>query len=126
MKRILLTLLALVIGIFLLVSISYAQQRNLRVAVIAPSISTSIKAREIRKSNNWLEVNPREADYILVVVRSNLFNPLNYSYDNYDSLEKDAEYLPNITGSNYHIYLYELKDDLSVSQVKHTYFEAED
>ena len=105
----------------------YSETRNINVAVIAPSISASIKAREIKNQNGWLEVDPQQADYILVVVRSNMeFFPLSSTYDSYGELSEDAENLPNITGSNYHIYLYELKDDLSVNEVKHNHFEAED
>ena len=105
----------------------YSETRNINVAVIAPSISASIKAREIKNQNGWLEVDPQQADYILVVVRSNMeFFPLSSTYDSYGELSEDAENLPNITGSNYHIYLYELKDDLSANEVKHNHFEAED
>ena len=47
------------------------------VAVIASSISTSMKACEIRMRMRWDEVQPNQAESVLVVVRSNLFNPLN-------------------------------------------------
>jgi hypothetical protein len=48
------------------------------VAVIAPSVSTSMKAREIRMRLGWTEVQPKQADNVLVVVRSALFDPLSY------------------------------------------------
>lgn len=94
------------------------------VTVIAPSISTSMKAREIRMRMGWVEVQPKQADNVLVVVRSELFNPLNYSYDSYGELKEDADYQLNISGSNYHVYIYEIYDDLSVTQIKHTSFSA--
>jgi len=96
------------------------------VAVIAPSISTSMKAREIRMKMGWYELQPKQADKVLVVVRSGLFNPLDYSYDSYGELKKDAENQLNISGSNYHVYIYEIKDDLSVIQLEHISFPADD
>lgn len=96
------------------------------VAVIAHSLSTSMKAREIRANARWVEVSAKEADHVLVVCRSALFNPLDYSYDCYCDLDEDAENQFNISGSNYHIYLYQINDDLSVSQTSHNSFEADD
>jgi hypothetical protein len=48
------------------------------------------------------------------------------SYDSYGELKDDAENQLNISGSNYHIYIFYLEKDLSVSEVDHKYFEAED
>jgi hypothetical protein len=96
------------------------------VAVIAHSVSTSIKAREIRTQAGWYEVPPKRADFVLVVCRSMLFNPLSSSYRSYGELDEDAENQLNISGSNFHLYVYAINDDLSVTQVQHESFEAED
>jgi hypothetical protein len=95
------------------------------VAVIAHSVSCSMMAREIRSEQGWSEIPPKKADFVLVVCRSMLFNPLRYSYDFYGELDEDADRQLNIAGSNYHIYIYQIHDDLSVSQVDHTSFEAD-
>jgi len=55
---------------------SQTESRGLKVATIAPSVSTSVEARAMRSRLGWVEVSPREADVILVVVRSMRFNPL--------------------------------------------------
>lgn len=89
------------------------------VAVIAPSISTKGKAREIRLSLRLEEAKPRHAETILVVVRSALLNPLNRQYDSFGELRADADKQLNIAGPNYHIYRYSMDDDLQVTQIEH-------
>lgn len=119
---------ALIIAtIFLLTPLlSHAQQkRGLGVAVIAPSVSTSMEARKILTRQGWSQANLRNADGILVVVRSMLFNPLNYSYRSIGDLQNDADTQLNISGVNFHIYLYQINDDLSVTQLKHISYKAE-
>ena len=107
-------------------NISFSQKGITEVAVIAPSVSTSMKAREVRYQMKWQEVLPKCVDYILVVVRSGLSFPLQMRYDSYNELKDDAENQLNISGSNYHIYLFYLEKDLSVTEVDHKYFEAVD
>lgn len=98
-----------------------------KVAVIAPSVSTSIEARSLLKKNGWIESGLREADFILVVVRSMLMSPLNFSYDCYKELLFDAEGQLNIVGANYCVYLYQIDDDdLSLLEIKHFHYEAGD
>lgn len=95
------------------------------VAVIAPSISTSIKAREIRAQLKKSEVPFRYAEAILVVVRSSLHNPLEYSYDSVGELQQDADNQLNIAGPKFHVYLYSMDDNLAVAQLSHSSFEAD-
>lgn len=95
------------------------------VAVIAPSVSTSMKAREIRAQLRKKEVAFRYAEAILVVVRSSLFNPLQHGYDSVGELQRDADSQLNISGPKYHVYLYSMDDNLRVTQVSHKSFEAE-
>jgi hypothetical protein len=99
---------------------------GLRVAVIAPSLSTSREARAIRLKLKWEEVAARQADAVLVVVRSSLSYPLRSSYDSYKELENDANGQLNITGPKFHIYIYRINDDLSVSESEHRNYSAED
>ena len=126
MKKIFVISLFVTIFSILVIKVSFPQQPSICVSVIAPSVSTSMMAREIRIKNGWCEVTPQKANFILVVVRSSLYNPLNYSYASYDELNKDAERQMNIAGPNYHIYLYSISDDSSVKQEEHKSFEAND
>ena len=96
------------------------------VAVIAPSVSTSMMARSIIVQKKWIETKPKMADLILVVVRSSLFNPLRFNYESFGDLKHDAESQLNISGPRFHIYLYRLDDDLQCTQEAHTSFEARD
>lgn len=83
-----------------------------------------MKAREIRIKLGWAELRPKQADRVLVVVRSSLYDPLRYSYDSYGELKMDAESQLNIARPNYHIYIYTIFDDLSVLQTEHESFSA--
>jgi hypothetical protein len=96
------------------------------VAIIAHSVSTSMKAREIRAKLGWLELSPKEADYVLVVCRSMLFHPLSPAYDSYEELDDDAKQQLNISGSNFHTYVYQINSDQSVTQIVHDSYEADD
>jgi hypothetical protein len=93
--------------------------------VIAPSVSTSMKARAIRAQLRIKEVPLRYASRILVVVRSALFNPLNQNYESVGSLKRDAEMQLNIAGPRYHVYVYSMDDDLRVAQVSHASADAD-
>ena len=101
-------------------------ERGLSVAVIAHSVSTSMEAREVRRRNGWTETSLRQADAILVVCRSGLNWPLNSSYDSIKELDEDADSQLNISGSNFHIYIYRINDDLSVDEIKHVHYPADD
>jgi hypothetical protein len=99
--------------------------RGLRVYIVAPSISTSMEARSITMKKGWIESNLRQANTILVVVRSMLFNPLSDSYDSVKELQDDAESQLNISGENFHVYIYSIGDDMNVSQEKHFSYKAD-
>ncbi|MCX5829200.1 MAG: hypothetical protein NTV58_14530 [Deltaproteobacteria bacterium] len=102
-------------------AVSYAEC----VYIIAPSVSTSIEARTIMSRQGWGECKIRNADAILVVVRSMLFNPLNHSYETVFDLQKDADNQLNIAGENFHVYIYSIDDDLGVAQLKHVNYKAD-
>lgn len=97
---------------------------GLKVATIAPSVSTSIEARNVRARLGMVETDVSRADALLVVVRSALLNPLNYTYNSLAELNRDAEYQLNICGTNFHVYLYEIQSYSSIIQVKHTSYKA--
>lgn len=108
-------------------SVPVYAEKGLSVSVIAHSISTRMKAREILRTQGWTETtNLRQADGILVVCRSGLSWPLNSSYDSIKELNREANSQLNISGSNFHIYLYRINDDLSVDEVKHVHYPADD
>ena len=95
------------------------------VVVIAPSVSTSMEARLILSKQGWIETNLRNASAALVVVRSMLYNPLMFSYESFDELERDAEMQLNISGENFHVYIYSLDDRLKPTQLKHISYKAD-
>jgi hypothetical protein len=119
-------LLACMVLAFLLTMPVVAHASGEKVAVIAPSVSTSIEARSIMRRFGWVQTNLREAQFILVVVKSILFYPLNYSYGSIKELQDDADMQLNIIGENFHIYIYQINDDLSVTELKHTSYKAHD
>ena len=85
-----------------------------------------MEARSIRMKKGWVESSLRQADAVLVVVRSMLFNPLGYSYDSVKELEEDADSQLNISGENFHVYIYSIDDAMKVSQEKHVSYKADD
>ena len=99
-------------------------QRNISVAVIAPSISTSMEARRIISRQGWTQGKFKTADAILVVVRSSLSLPLQSSYTFVGELKADADGQLNISGPKFHVYLYQLGDDLECTELKHISYEA--
>lgn len=99
--------------------------RRSGIAVIAPSISTQRVATQVLVRTGKTEtISFRDAEAILVVVRSYLYNPLNFSYDSLKELKRDAEMQLNLTGAKYHVYLYSLENDLTLRQLAHESFEA--
>lgn len=100
--------------------------RPYSVHVIAPSASTIQEARGVVKRLHLIEVQPRQAEAFLVVVRSSLSFPLRPSYPGFHELRTDAESQLNISGRSFHIYIYRIDDDLRVIENGHTTYEAED
>jgi hypothetical protein len=101
-------------------------QGALSVAVVAHSISTRVEARKVLARQGWTETtNLQQADGILVVCRSGLNWPLNDSYRSFQELNDDADSQLNISGSNFHIYVYKFNVNLSVEKVAHQSFPAD-
>lgn len=103
----------------------YAQSRG-GVAVIAHSISTSSEARRVLRKMGWSEtLNLRYASAILVVCRSSLMFPLNSNYDSFKDLDRDADSQMNMSGGEFHVYVYQFNSDLSVSESQHIHYKAD-
>ncbi len=98
----------------------------LALAVIAPSLSTRKVANGLLLNLGVSACEPKSASGVLVVVRSGLFRPLDTNYPSYRELMEAAEGQLNIVGENYHIYIFEFQHDLTLSQVLHKSFKAED
>jgi hypothetical protein len=111
----------------LVLSIPAQADRTLSVAVIAHSVSARMEAQEVLRRQGWTETtNIGQADAILVVCRSGLIFPLRSSYDSIKELDDDANSQLNISGSNFHIYLYRINVDLSVDEIKHIHYTSND
>jgi hypothetical protein len=93
-------------------------------AVIAPSVSTSMEARRVMARLRAKEVPLRGAAAVLVVVRSALYDPLQYSYESICNLKEDADNQLNIAGSNFHVYIFSIDDDLRAARVGHQTYTA--
>ncbi len=119
----------LLLLVWALISSAYGQrseiQRSISVAVIAPSVSTSMEARRIIARQNWTQGKFKTSDAILVVVRSSLSLPLQSSYAFVGELKEDADRQLNIAGPKYHVYLYQLGDDLECTELKHISYAVE-
>jgi hypothetical protein len=103
-----------------------AQLRRNSIAVIAPSLSTQRVARQVLIRLGKGETKSfRDAEAILVVVRSSLYYPLNLRYDSLNELRRSAEMQLNLSGPKYHVYLYLLEHDLTLRQLAHESFDAE-
>ena len=97
------------------------------VFVIAHSISTRSEARLVMQKQGWGQAtNPAQASGILVVCRSGLSYPLNSSYKNIKELDEDADSQLNISGSNFHVYIFNLNGNKTVSEAQHIYYPAKD
>jgi len=83
-------------------------------------------ATKLIAEKGWIETNPKTADFLLVVVRSSLSDPLNGSYEDYGELKRDAEMQLNLIGPKFHVYLYKMDDNLRCVQTDHTSFDAKD
>jgi hypothetical protein len=68
-------------AILLVAGIGKLQSAGEQVYVIAESVSTSMEAHRIINQRRWIEVRLRRAQFVLVVVRSELEMPLTGVYE---------------------------------------------
>lgn len=97
----------------------FAQKTVQKVAVVAPSPRNYQAARDIIVRSSWIEVPFESADAVLVVVNSDRRNPLSQHYQKFISLKSEAETLPKITSDQWHVYVYDIQPDSSLSERNH-------
>jgi hypothetical protein len=105
---------------------AYCQDKPLNVAIIAPSASTAVKAGELIALDHLNEVDASAAEAYLVVTRSDLTYPLSSFYSDERGLRGAVESQFNSSGSFYHMYLYAVNRDASLTEIRHTVFSAEE
>jgi hypothetical protein len=97
------------------------------VHTIAPNTSTQREAQRIVRLCRWTDTTAvRDADVILVVVRSSGSFPLAASYANLKWLYDEANSQLNDSGAQYHVYLYIVGPDGSFRQVSHHSYDVWD
>ena len=96
------------------------------VYVIATSPSTQREAGRLMRFCRWNDTTAlKDADMVLVVVRSSGSAPLHSFYDSTKWLVDDASSQPNDSGSLFHTYLYSIRKNLSLDETNHRTYEAE-
>ena len=97
------------------------------VYVIAPSPTTAKEAQKIMRFCRWTDTTAlRDADMVLVVVRSSGSTPLASFYDSLKWLLDEAASQLNESGAQYHTYLYSIRKNLSLDEANHRSYDAED
>lgn len=101
---------------------------NAQVYVIAPSVSTASEARRILAAKRWTAVDSaRDADAVLVVVRSGLQFPLSDAhYRSLSDLNDDATRQLNVSGERVHAYVFQFDQQLRLIRVAHHHWPADD
>ena len=96
------------------------------VYVVATSASTQREAARLMRFCRWSDTTAlKDADMVLVVVRSSGSTPLNSFYDSAKWLVDDASSQLNESGPLFHTYLFSTRKNLSLDQVNHRTYEAE-
>lgn len=95
-------------------------------AVIAHSTSTSTEASRVLNKIAETPYSLASKNLILVVCRSGLDYPLNSNYESLGELNADADSQLNISGENFHVYIFQMNDDGSISESQHLDYKAND
>ena len=96
------------------------------VYVIATSPSTKKEAGRLMRFCRWNDTTAlKDADMVLVVVRSSGSTPLHSFYDSAKWLVDDASSQLNESGPLFHTYLYSIRKNLSLDETNHRSYEAE-
>ena len=97
------------------------------VYVVAPSPSTDKEAHRIMRFCRWSDTTlARDADMILVVVRSSGGAPLAPAYDSLKWLRDEASGQLNESGAQFHAYLYTMRRDEHLTEANHSSYDAEE
>jgi hypothetical protein len=93
--------------------------------VVAPSASTRLEAQHMLRVCGWADTSlVRDADLLLVVVRSSNSEPLSPSYDSLKWLQDAAASQLNDSGAQFHVYLFTIRQDLSFLQSSHRSYDV--
>jgi hypothetical protein len=96
------------------------------VLVVAPSGSTATEAKRLLHFCRWTDTTAlRDADLVVVVVRSSSGGPMAPAYDSMKWLRDEANSLLNESGAQFHIYLYTVRHDLSLLEVSHRSYDVD-
>lgn len=96
------------------------------VLVVAPSGSTAAEAKRLLHFCRWTDTTAlRDADLVVVVVRSSSGGPMAPAYDSMKWLRDEANSLLNESGAQFHIYLYSIRQDLSLLEVSHRSYDVD-
>jgi hypothetical protein len=103
------------------------QPQGPRVFVVAPSPTTSKEAQKIMRLCRWTDTTAlRDADMVLVVVRSSGSSPMASSYDSLKWLRDEATSQLNESGAQFHTYLYSIRKNLALDEANHRSYDVED
>jgi hypothetical protein len=96
------------------------------VYVVAPGASPAAEAGRILRVCRWTDTTAlRDADAVLVVVRSSSGQPLSHNYDLLKWLRDDAASQLNDSGAQFHVYLFGItRQDLSLHEMSHRSYDA--
>ena len=119
------TLAPLLLSLGLTAGAGVARAQGPVAFVVAPSASTKLEARRMLRVCRWADTSVvRDADLVLVVVRSSASEPLSPSYDSLKWLRDAAASQLNDSGAQFHVYLYTIRQDLSFLQSSHRSYDV--
>ncbi len=96
------------------------------VQIIAPTGATQREARRLLRLCRWYETSvTKDADALLVVVRSSSPEPLERSYQSLKWLRDRADSQLNESGSLYHVLMYSIRDPDRFDLLSHQTYTAE-
>jgi hypothetical protein len=96
------------------------------VYIVAPSGSTMKEAQRVMRFCRWTDTTAlRDADMVLVMVRSSGSSPMAPFYDSLKWLVDDASGQLNESGAQYHAYLFSIRKDLALDQANHRSYDVD-
>lgn len=103
-----------------------AQAPGPLVYVVATSPSTQKEARRLMRFCRWTDTTAlRDADMVLVVVRSSGSTPLASFYDSLKWLRDEANSQMNDSGAQFHAYLFSIRQNLALDEANHRTYDVE-
>lgn len=93
--------------------------------VIAPSPSAAREAERLLRACRWADTTiARDADLVLVVVRSSASEQLSPSYDSLQWLRDAVRSQSDDAGAQFHVYLFLIRPDRSLLQTSHRSYDV--